>query len=267
MLKGLEEAASSSSDGKAKLRAAFTHLMKSDRDLVASKSKDLSCTLAEANKLDPGPSSNTAEQLSELVQRCNTNFPADIGLFNLFFLNIVKLSPGDSMYLKADDIHAYISGDIMECMASSDNVIRAGFTPKFQDVDTLTEILTYDHDPPEQQLLHPSEYPYVKLNRDAYSSDSTSMLYDPPIEEFAVVRTVLKATKAKATFEGIAGPSIIICTGGSGKISVGPKVEDMKAGWVYFVGATAELVLESDSEKFVTYKAFCEIDPQSNGVH
>ena len=264
--KGLEEAASSSSDGKAKLRAAFTHLMKSDRDLVARKSKDL-VALAEASKLDPGPSSNTAEQLSELVQRCNTNFPADIGLFNLFFLNIVKLSPGDSMYLKADDIHAYISGDIMECMASSDNVIRAGFTPKFQDVDTLTEILTYDHDPPEQQLLHPSEYPYVKLNRDAYSSDSTSMLYDPPIEEFAVVRTVLKATKAKATFEGVAGPSIIICTGGSGKISVGPKIEDMKTGWVYFVGATAELVLESEGEEFVTYKAFCEIDPQSNGVH
>lgn len=264
--KGLEDAASSGSDAKTKLRAAFTHLMKSDRQLVATKSKDL-LALAESKKLDPGPSSNTTDQLCELVQRCNANFPDDIGLFNLFFLNIVKLEPGEAMYLKADDIHAYISGDIMECMASSDNVIRAGFTPKFQDVNTLTEILTYDHNPPEQQLLQPSEYPYVKLNRAAYSSGSSSMLYDPPIEEFSVIRTVLKESGAKATFEGIAGPSIIICTSGSGKISVGPKEEEMKEGWVYFVGATAELVLESASEEFVTYKAFCEIDPQSNGVH
>ena len=264
--KGLEAAAdSSSSDAKSRLQAAFTHLMKSDRSTVADKSKEL-LSLAESKKIDPGPSVNTTEELCELVTRCNSQFPADIGLFNLFFLNIVKLSPGQAMYLKADDIHAYISGDIIECMASSDNVIRAGFTPKFQDVNTLTEILTYDHNPPEQQLLQPTDYAYVKLNRDAYSSGSTSELYDPPIEEFAVVRTVLKNSGAKATFEGISGPSIIICTSGSGKISVGPKSEAIKEGFVHFVGATAELVLESDSEEMVTFKAFCEIEEQSNGA-
>ena len=266
--KGLDEAANSTSsaNAKARLQAAFTHLMKSDRSAVASKSKDL-LSLAESKKLDPGPSVNTTEELCELVQRCNSQFPEDIGLFNLFFLNIVRLEPGQAMYLKADDIHAYISGDIIECMASSDNVIRAGFTPKFQDVNTLTEILTYDHDPPEQQLLQPVDYAYVKLNRDAYSSSSSSLLYDPPIEEFSVVRTVLRDAGAKATFEGVAGPSIVICTSGSGKISVGPKTEDIKEGWVYFVGATAELVIESDSEELVTFKAFCEIDAQTNGAH
>jgi len=166
------------------------------------------------------------------------------------------------MYLKADDIHAYISGDIIECMASSDNVIRAGFTPKFQDVDTLTEILTYDHDPPEQQLLKPVDYPYVTLNTKAYSSGSNSLLYDPPIDEFSVVRTELNASGAKVTFEGISGPSIVICTSGQGSISVGPKKEDLKEGFIYFVGATAECVIESESEgeDMVTFKAFCEIE-------
>ena len=267
---GLEEAANSAStkDAKARLQAAFTQLVKSDRNTVASKSKEL-LSLAESQRITPGPSVNTTEELCELVQRCNSQFPQDIGLFVLFFLNLVKLEPGQAMYLKADDIHAYISGDIIECMASSDNVIRAGFTPKFQDVDTLTEILTYDHDPPEQQLLQPVDYSYVKLNRDAYSSNSSSLLYDPPIEEFSVVRTALKKAGAKASFEAVAGPSIVICTTGSGKISVGPKTEDLKEGWVYFIGATAELVIESDSddEEFVTFKAFCEIDPQSNGAH
>ncbi|KAJ9497006.1 Mannose-6-phosphate isomerase [Exophiala xenobiotica] len=266
----LEKASSSSSasvdESKTALKTAFSTLMKSDRSVVADKSKDL-LSLAESGNITPGPSVNTSDELCELVTRCNSQFPQDIGLFVLFFLNYVKLSPGQAMYLKADDIHAYISGDIIECMASSDNVIRAGFTPKFQDVNTLTDILTYDHDPPEQQLLKPVDYPYVTLNQTAYSSGSDSLLYDPPIEEFSVVRTVLKKDGAKATFEAIAGPSIIICTSGSGKISVGPKTEEIKEGWVYFVGATAEVVLESDSEEIVTFRAFCEIDdsPKQNG--
>ncbi|KAK5081145.1 Mannose-6-phosphate isomerase [Lithohypha guttulata] len=258
-----------SSKAKAALRKAFTALMKQPKDTVANMSKEL-VTMAEKGQIQPGPSVNTLEELNELVQRCNGQFPADIGLFVLFFLNFVKLEPGQAMYLKADDIHAYISGDIIECMASSDNVIRAGFTPKFQDVDTLTDILTYDHDPPEQQLLKPVDYPYVTLNSTAYSSDSSSLLYDPPIEEFSVVRTALKKSGAKATFEGLAGPSIVIATSGSGKISVGPKVEDLKEGYVYFVGATAELVIESDGDELVTFRAFCEIDEkahQANGKH
>ncbi|KIW58535.1 mannose-6-phosphate isomerase, class I [Exophiala xenobiotica] len=266
----LEKVSSSSSasvdESKQALKTAFSTLMKSDRSLVAEKSNDL-LSLAESGNITPGPSVNTSDELCELVTRCNSQFPQDIGLFVLFFLNYVKLSPGQAMYLKADDIHAYIAGDIIECMASSDNVIRAGFTPKFQDVNTLTDILTYDHDPPEQQLLKPVDYPYVTLNQTAYSSGSDSLLYDPPIEEFSVVRTVLKKDGAKATFEGIAGPSIIICTSGSGNISVGPKTEEIKEGWVYFVGATAEVVLESDSEDMVTFRAFCEIDdsPKQNG--
>lgn len=242
---------------KSVLRAAFTSLMKQSSDAVKARSKDL-LSLASEQKITPGPAVNTTAELGELVQRCNAQFPADIGLFVLFFLNFVKLAPGQAMYLKADDIHAYISGDVIECMASSDNVIRAGFTPKFQDINTLTEILTYDHEPPEKQLLEPVNYPYVTLNSTAYSSGSECLLYDPPIEEFSVVRTVLEKPGAKATFEGLAGPSIVICTSGNGMISVGPKQEELREGWVYFVGATAECVIESSSDEMVTFKAFCE---------
>jgi mannose-6-phosphate isomerase len=244
---------------KSSLRAAFTALMKCPPEDIHAMSKDL-ISMAESQEITPGPSVNTAAELNELVLRCNAHFPHDIGLFVLFFLNYVKLLPGQALYLKADDIHAYISGDIIECMASSDNVIRAGFTPKFQDITTLTEILTYDHDPPENQLLQPVDYPYLTLNTKAYTSASTSLLYDPPIDEFSVVRTELKAPGAKATFEGIAGPSVVICTGGKGSISVGPKTEDLKEGYVYFVGATAECVIESDGRDMVTFKAFCEVD-------
>ncbi|KKY23438.1 putative mannose-6-phosphate class i [Phaeomoniella chlamydospora] len=268
---GLEQtAADEASDlvsSKSSLRSAFTHLLKSNKEDVAAMSKEL-VQLAEEGKIEPPPDSNiTTSELTELIVRLNGQFPGDIGLFVMFFLNYVRLSPGEAMFLKADDIHAYISGDIIECMASSDNVIRAGFTPKFQDVNTLTEILTYDHDPPEKQKLETSPWPYVKFDRPAYSAGSECLLYDPPIEEFSVLKTDL--SKGKATFDPINGPSIIICTSGSGKISVGPKTEDFQEGWVYFVGATAEAVLQTDGD-MVTYRAFCDTDgtvesPQANG--
>jgi mannose-6-phosphate isomerase len=165
------------------------------------------------------------------------------------------------MFLQADDIHAYISGDIVECMAASDNVVRAGFTPKFKDVSTLVSMLTYSYAPISEQKMDPTPYPYVTMNSTAYSSASAATLYDPQgIEEFSVVKTDLKRKGAKATFDPIDGPSIIICTKGKGKISVGPKVEDIEEGFVYFVGAMAELVLESEGEEeFTTFKAFCEL--------
>lgn len=114
--------------------------------------------------------------------------------------------------------------------------------------------------------MHPVDYPYVTLNSPAYSSSSSAILYDPPIEEFSVVKTELNKAGAKATFEPINGPSIIICTGGKGKVSVGPKTEEVGEGYVFFVGATAECVLESAGEGFTTFKAFCELSGKESAT-
>ena len=145
-------------------------------------------------------------------------------------------------------------------MASSDNVVRAGFTPKFKDVSTLTSMLTYSYSSPSEQKMLPTDYPYVTLNRTAYSSSSSSILYDPPIEEFSVLKTELNRDGAKATFEPIQGPSVLLCIKGKGWLSVGLKRERCEEGWVFFIGATAELVVEAEGEEqMVTFKAFCEL--------
>src|SRR6201999_4464793 len=115
--KALEEIANvaspSEADAKSCLKTAFSSLMRSSKSDVADKSRAL-LELAKQGSISPGPTVNTYEELCELVERCNGQFPEDIGLFVLFFLNFVKLQPGQAMYLKADDIHAYISGDIIE---------------------------------------------------------------------------------------------------------------------------------------------------------
>ena len=48
--------------------------------------------------------------------------------------------------------------------------------------------------------MEPVDYPYCKLNTAAFKSESSCLLYDPPIPEFAVLRTELKGYGAKVTY-------------------------------------------------------------------
>ncbi|QUC23439.1 uncharacterized protein UV8b_07680 [Ustilaginoidea virens] len=250
---------------KQALKRAFGSLMASSADEVSKEmAKLVGLAKSEGDRFAAGGVASTSGLvLSELVTRLHGQFGDDIGIFVLFFLNYVTLQPGEALFLVADDIHAYVSGDIVECMAASDNVVRAGLTPKFKDVGTLVDMLTYNCAPIDEQKMAPRDYPYATLNRTAYSSGSAVVLYDPPIEEFSVVRSVLYGDGAKATFEPLEGPSIVICTNGQGKISVGPTTLDVKEGYVFFVGSTAECVLESaggPDDQFITFKAFCEVE-------
>lgn len=97
---------------KGALQSAFTALMKNDKSAVESATKKL-VSAAEnegSNFAGGGGPSNTGKQLADLVVRLNKEFPGDIGLFVLFFCNYVQLEIGEAMFLKADDIHAYLSG-------------------------------------------------------------------------------------------------------------------------------------------------------------
>ena len=63
-------------------------------------------------------------------------------------------------------------------MACSDNVVRAGLTPKFRDKDTLCEMLTYNMQSAQENKFSPQVHPSVP----------GALVYDPPTPEFAVVK-------------------------------------------------------------------------------
>lgn len=61
-------------------------------------------------------------------------------------------------------------------MACSDNVVRAGLTPKYKDVETLCEMLNYHGEAPECKLFKPiKESTYCQIFR-------------PPVPDFAVAK-------------------------------------------------------------------------------
>ena len=78
----------------------------------------------------------------QLVLSLEKQYPGDVGVLAAFFLNFVKLNPGEALYVSANEPHAYLPGECIECMATSDNVVRAGLTPKYRDVQTLCSMLT-----------------------------------------------------------------------------------------------------------------------------
>ena len=56
-----------------------------------------------------------------------------VGVIVSMLLNRLTLQPGEAAYLGAGIIHAHMSGMCVEVMVNSDNVLRAGLTPKHLD--------------------------------------------------------------------------------------------------------------------------------------
>lgn len=236
------------------LQKVFGALMNAEDSIIHQKA----ASLVERTKTQPEIFTNISPTLPELIQRLNKQFPNDIGLFcGCLLLNHVRLSSGEAMFLQAKDPHAYINGDIIECMAASDNVVRAGFTPKFKDVKNLVEMLTYSYDSVEKQKM-----PLLSFNKS--SGDAVkSVLYDPPIAEFAVLQTIFdKKSGATQHFGAFDGPSIFICTEGKGSVQIkgDSDAKPVNTGNVYFVapGTEVDLISGSDDENFTTYRAFVE---------
>jgi len=59
-------------------------------------------------------------------------------------------------------------------MACSDNVVRAGLTPKYIDVQTLCDMLNFNGAPSESKLFY------------GVQENSYTKLFRPPVPDFAV---------------------------------------------------------------------------------
>ncbi|KAF8134625.1 RmlC-like cupin domain-containing protein [Boletus edulis] len=200
------------------LQTLFTALMQADPDAVKAQLSRLTARYRTENE----PS-----DIKDLVLGLNEQYPGDVGVFCPFMLNYVKLETGQAIFLGAGEPHAYISGDIMECMANSDNVIRAGLTPKPKDIPNLLAGLTYKAAPWSNHMVQPST-----------SSNSATMTYDPPVQDFTVLALNLVQGGSESQ-SAINGPSITIATEGGGFIKWGKDGKSLvlQPGSVVFIGA------------------------------
>ncbi|MEO5779366.1 MULTISPECIES: mannose-6-phosphate isomerase, class I [Arthrobacter] len=125
------------SDEPAALRTAFERLLAGGQDVT-----DATAMVTAALESGAPMAGHTAE-LSTVVD-LNSQFPGDPGVLISLLLNRVSLEPGQAVFLPAGKVHAYLHGLGVEVMASSDNVLRGGLTPKFVDVPELLRTVAFE---------------------------------------------------------------------------------------------------------------------------
>ncbi len=122
----------------------------------------------------------------------------DVGLVFIFLMNLVHLRHGEALYISPGMLHAYVRGNIVECMANSDNVVRAGLTGKFRDAAALLEILTYEC------------VPVSPVPRETRGAET---VYLTPTREFRVSLIALEPGQRWQAVQA-AGPEIYLVTQG-----------------------------------------------------
>ncbi len=110
----------------------------------------------------------------------------DVGLFMLLLMRLVHLRRGEAVFIRPGMPHAYLRGNIIECMANSDNVVRVGLTPKYKDTQALLEILD---DAAQPYFITPEQVNALEKG------------YRPPVTEFHLRSWRIPAGE-KAAIEG-----------------------------------------------------------------
>jgi len=162
-------------------------------------------------------------------------YPGDAGVIGALLLNLVHLEPGEAIYLPAGNLHAYLHGVGIEVMASSDNVLRGGLTPKHVDVPELLRILDF------------TSGPVAKLMPTRVGALET---WRTPAREFALFRA-----RGATTTIRVPGPLIALCTEGTVSLTDDRGTEQLGRGESAFVaGSTSQLAVRGEG---VAYLATC----------
>ena len=181
-----DSASASASEGEG-IKAAFLAYLHCDADVMRRSLDLLVGRLAER---PPSPTATATATpgspgaLDALLLRLHSQYPGDCGVFAPLLLNFMQLSPGQSFFMGANVPHAYLSGDCVECMAPSDNVVRVGLTPKLKDIPTLLQMLRYEPTEVADLLISPEPV-------GGAGEAGTTLRYRPPAvicEEFEVER-------------------------------------------------------------------------------
>lgn len=93
-------------------------------------------------------------EFARLAVSLDEFYPSDPTILAALMLNHVHLDKGQGLHVPAGVLHAYLRGTGIEIMASSDNVVRGGLTPKHIDVDALVQLLHFA--PGDPEIITPS---------------------------------------------------------------------------------------------------------------
>lgn len=199
-----------------------------------------------------GCAGGTDPDRAEAVLEIAAKHPGDPGALVALLLHLVRLEPGEAIYLPPRQLHAYLSGVAMEVMAASDNVLRAGLTVKHIDVPELRRVLDA-----------------AELDDPRCSSERIApglVAWRPPVPDFVMLRARVcgpETSRSESGNEGAAesvsvpapAPIVLIVT--AGRVRVERLTEDLdevasaRRGQSLYVSAGAPIELTGHGEVFL----------------
>jgi mannose-6-phosphate isomerase len=198
---------------KIALKSAFSSLMLGP----AAEQRQLALRVTEACRARQA-SSRFAAELG-WAARLGELYPGDVGVVSALLLNLVRLTPGEGVYLPAGNLHAYLGGMGVEIMASSDNVLRGGLTPKHVNVTELLRVL--DFQPLRVAIVRPEAH-------------GAEHCYQTPAREF---RLSYFDAASEPLRVAVAGPEIWLVTSGEVTLASGGRSVVLGGGRSAFVQA------------------------------
>jgi mannose-6-phosphate isomerase len=168
-------------------------------------------------------------------------YPGDVGLLTIFLLKLYAFPKNQAVFTPPDIPHAYVKGNIIECMASSDNVIRVGLTNKYKDIKSLLKI------------LDPRQKPHILRS----NLGSLQQIYSVPTSEYRVTRQVLLRGKEIAD-RGGGSLRILLLTKGALQMEWqapnGPSTFELRKGQSALVPALLDQLVLRSSENSEYFK-------------
>ncbi len=178
--------------GAALRRSVFVDCLSADQDSVLTATRSILDRHATHDYL------SLPEEIVVMQRLSKTYGFGDVGLMMVLLMNLVSLNPGEAIFIGPNIPHAYLDGDLVECMACSDNVIRAGLTTKYRDVKTLIETTDY------QSIVEPQLVEWHKI-----APYHSQLLL--PVEEFSV--EVIDSGGEGVGVDLSGGHALVLCLG------------------------------------------------------
>lgn len=205
--------------GATAVKAAFAHLLEPDTRPSPAAIAEL--VAACQDRLAAGSPFWAAD--STVVQLAAV-YPGDPGVVTSILLNRVSLQPGEALFINSGIVHAYLEGFGVEIMASSDNVLRAGLTPKHVNVAELLRNVDYQPAPPA--IVDPCTV-----------GEATTLLR-APVDDFLL--SLSDVTDKGTCLVPGTGPRVLLCLDGEVTISLSDSGErvSLATGQSVFVPAS-----------------------------
>mgnify|MGYP002723581967 FL=1 len=219
-------------DGEGDLRALFTTLISLPHqprvELIESVQR------AAEELVDQHSAPAWMVDAAEVYLELNRAYPGDVGVLAALLLNVLTLAPGEAAFLRAGQLHAYLSGLGVEVMANSDNVLRGGLTTKHVDVPELVKVLDFS------TLENP---------RAEAAPSHGGVEFQLPVDSFAVRVHSLAHGETLVIDED--GPAIVLCTSGEVRGADGFVLSQGNAAWAPASEREVQLTAEGAAQVFV----------------